>query len=139
MAFPIRFRSDHITKGNLMARLSASSRLLGRHPILNGLALFLTATLVAYVLAGGVHRTKQESADARQMSSSKSSTASASIPPRERYAISTTPPFERALEPPPPAEGPPAAIAPAPPSKAQPIQAQKAIAASHKRIGLDIV
>jgi hypothetical protein len=67
-----------------------------------------------------MHRPKHESGDARQISSSKSSTVSASIPPREPYAISTTPPFERASEPPPPAEGPATQTAPAPPSKAQP-------------------
>lgn len=132
---PIRFRSGRITKGNLMARLAASPRLLGRHRFLNGLALFLTATLVAYVLAGGMHRPKHESRDARQLSSSRSSTMLASIPPREPYAISTTPRFERASEPPPPAEGPAIPIAPAPSTTAQPSPSSKSnghVAQTHR-------
>ena len=133
--FPIRFRSDHITKGNLMARLSASSRLLGRHPILNGLALFLTATSSPTSLLAECIAPNSKAPTRVRSRLRRTHLRQRPFLRRERYAISTTPPFERASEPPPPAEGPPAAIAPAPPSKAQPSPSSKSnrrIAQTHR-------
>ena len=113
---PTRLGFDRINKRNLMAGLADSSRILGRHPVLNGLALFLTATLVAYVLAGGMRRNKQETRVSHQISSSQSSTASTSALPGTPYAVSTPPMVERQAEPPPPAEGPASDLSAPPPS-----------------------
>jgi hypothetical protein len=121
---PILFASSRITQGKWTAGLAGSSRLLGRHRILNGLALFLTGTLVAYVLAGGMHRANNEPAAVRQPAPSVNGTMSG------QYAVGSNRSIDLPQEPLPPAEGPGTAIAPRPLEKAQPSPTSK----NHRRV-----
>lgn len=105
-----RVQSDRLRQSLRIQRLSESSRWLGQHRVLTGIALFLTAALVAYLAAGGMQQM------GKQTSASPKNDATPAI-------VAQTMKRPGALvaehEPPPPAEGPNTADSPLP-SNAEP-------------------